>query len=45
MTSYYTMPDGTKGFCRILRTKDGFVEVVDLDCGAILWLRPEWIED
>lgn len=40
----YRTPTGDAGTCYLLRTEGDFVKVQDTTCGAILWLRPEWLE-
>lgn len=42
-TVNYTMPMGDCGVCRLICRKDDLIKIVDVDCGAILWVRPEWI--
>ena len=40
----YRTPTGDAGTCHLLRTEGDLVKVQDTTCGAILWLRPEWLE-
>ena len=40
----YRTPTGDTGTCYLLRIEGGFAKVQDATCGAILWLRPEWLE-
>ena len=40
----YRTPTGDAGTCYLLRTEGDLVKVQDATCGAILWLRSEWLE-